>query len=123
MVLPFDKVGEIILSHDDLELLVRMPFAQMNKGVDSIAGFRQVKFNIGSFNLIMIVHCRPHHIVAVEFMEQTFAGLEWILWRDYHPDLLKVSSLRHDVGYDQVADMNRIERAEEETNFQGVYVF
>ncbi len=113
VVFPLHEVDEVILTHDNFKGFVRMFFREMNEGVDGIAWFGKVKLDVGSFNLVVIVDGGAYHIEPVEFVQQSFTWFEWILRRYYHPDLIEVGGFRHDVGNDQVTNVNGIERAEE----------
>jgi hypothetical protein len=43
------------------------------------------------------------------------------LRRDYEPYFLQVCGFRHNIGDDQVPDVDRVKRAKEETDFQVRY--
>lgn len=81
--------------------------------MDCITGLGQVKFNIGSFYFIMIINGGARHVIAVELVKQSLTGLERILGRNDEPHFFQVSGFRHDVGNDEVADVYRVEGAEE----------
>lgn len=100
-----------------------MFFAEVDQRVNRVTWFGQVKFDIRSFDLEVIVHGSPDHIVAVKFMKESFAWFEGILRRDHHPHLLEVSGFRHDVRDDEMPNMNGVKRAEEQTYFQGLCIF
>lgn len=123
MTFPLDEVNEVVFTHDYFERFVGMPLAEMKQRMDCKAGFGEMELDVRSLDLVVIIHGGAHHVVPVELMKQTSAGFKWILRGDNHPHLVEVRCLRHDVGNDQVTNMDRVEGAEEETCFQRLFGF
>ena len=122
MILPFYKVDEVVFANDDFKCFVRMSFTQVHQCMDSIAGFGKMKFDIRRLDFVVVIGSGAHHIKAIEFMEQSLARFERIMGRNNHPYLTQVRGFRHNIGDDQVTDVDGVKRTEEETYFQGVRI-
>lgn len=94
-----------------------MFFLQVHKRVNGVAGFRQVEFNVRHFEFIVVMDGGTYHIVPVMLMKKSLARFEWILRRHNKPHFLQVTTLCHQVGNDEMAHVDGIERTEEETYF------
>ncbi len=123
MAFPLDEVNEVVLTHDYFERFVGMLLAEVKQRMDCKTRLRKMKFNVGSLDLIVIIHGGAHHVIPVEFVQQPPAWFKWILGGDYHPHFVEVRCFRHDVGNDQMTNMDRVEGAEEETCFQRLFGF
>lgn len=99
-----------------------MFFAQVHQRMYGITGFGQMKFDIRSFYLEMIVDRSAYHIEAIELMQQSFRRLKRILRGDHHPNFFEIGRFGHDVGDDEVPNMDGVERAEKQTYLQGYAV-
>lgn len=77
-----------------------------------------MEFYVTRLDFVVIINGCPNHIEPVELMKQSLAGFKWVLRRDHHPYLAQVGGFGHDICNDQMADVNGIERAEEESYFQ-----
>ena len=117
MVFPPRKAFEAVAAKDDNEFLIRRFFRKMNKGMNGITGPGEMEFNIGNFKLVIIINGCPHHIIPVEFMQQSFARFQRVLRRDDKPDFVEISCLYHDIGNNHVPRMDGVKGAKEETNF------
>lgn len=117
MVFPFGEATQIVFANDDFKILVGMFFLQVHQCMDGVAGLWQVKFNVGNLELVIVMNGRPHHIVTVVFVKQSFARLKRVLGGNNKPNLFEVSAFGHQVRDDEMAHVDGIERTEEETNF------
>ena len=84
--------------------------------MDGIAGLGKMKFYVCDVELVVVGHSCFNHVIAVELVEQSFCRLERILRRNDEPYLVEVRGLRHDVGDDEVPDVDRVERSEEQAD-------
>lgn len=118
VVFPLYEIDQVILAQDDLELPFGVFFRKVDERMDGITGTRQVKFDVGRFDVVIIIDSGANHVEAVEVAEKSFAGFERILRGNDEPHLVQIGGFRHDIRDDQVADMYRVEGAEEQTDFQ-----
>lgn len=96
-----------------------MFFAQVHQRMYGITWLGQMKFDIRCFDLEVIVDGSAYHIEAIELMQQSFGWLKRILRGDHHPHFFEIRRFRHDVGDDEVPNMDGVERAEKQTYLQG----
>ena len=45
-----------------------MFFGKMHQGMNGITWLRQMEFNVGGFDFIMIIDGRADHVVSIEFV-------------------------------------------------------
>ena len=71
---------------------------------------------VAGTHTVVVVDGHTHHLHTVVVFEQRLALLEWILGRYHKPHFVHIGQLKHRVGHNQVPYVDRVERAEKQTD-------
>lgn len=99
-----------------------MLIKQVSKRIDGIAGFWHMELNIRCPEVIMVPDGQFNHPQTVEFMQKRTSLFEGILGTDDKPYFIQVCLILHDIGDDQVPDMDWIKGSKKKTDFQNLRV-
>jgi len=118
MVFPAGEVFKIVFTQNHFKLMPRVPLPQVCQRDNGVTRLGQMKLGIVDFKLWIVGDGGPHQIVPVKFVQQAFAWLQRVLRGDDKPDFFQVAVFHHDVGNRQMPDMNGVEGAEVQADFQ-----
>ena len=122
-ILPLGDIGQVVLAHDDAELLVGIHLFQLQQSVYRVGRVGEVKLHIAHSETGVVLHRQVHHVQPVVRLQQVLPLLERVVRRYDKPHLFQVAVLSHVFGNDQVADMDGVEGAEKESDFVHICLF
>ena len=93
-------------------------FVEVGERIHGVAGHGQRKLYVAGLQLVIIADGKVNQIVAVLVVQQAGAFLKRILGRNDKPHSVQIGILGHVIGQDQMPDVDGIEGAEKETDFQ-----
>src|SRR5690606_10357164 len=82
--------------------------------MDGVTRFGKVEFNVRDVEFVIVGNGSLDHIVPIKFMKQSLGRLKRVLRGHHEPHLVEVGRFNHDVGDNEMSDVDGIERSKEQ---------
>lgn len=112
VIFPAGKAGQVIGSHDEVELLLGEFFRQVSQGVRSITRLWQAKLYVTDAQLIVSSQGQAYHVKALVILKEVIFFLVGIMGGDDKPHLIEIRVFPHVLGNHAMSDVNGIEGPE-----------
>ena len=117
VVFPLRKAFQVVLAHNQTELLLRIFFFQMDQGMYGIIGLGKMEFHIARLQFWIFLYGNLDHGKAMVAFQQGFFLFMGIVRGYNKPNFIKIAELHQKIGNDQMPNMDGIERAKEKSCF------